>query len=57
MENKDLKQTPCQQLQHNVSFTVDSDESHPCNFWKGTQPDNERKSIETWWTSQLQMSI
>jgi len=45
-----------QQLQQIPSMTLSGDESYPWRSWQTSHSDNGRKDIETWWTSQFQMS-
>ncbi len=45
-----------QQLQPNISLTLSSEESYPWRSWQSTHFGNGRKDIESWWTSQFQMS-
>ncbi|CAF3639514.1 unnamed protein product [Adineta steineri] len=45
-----------QQLQQNISLTLSTDESYPWRSWQTGHFSNGRKDIESWWTSQFQMS-
>jgi hypothetical protein len=55
-EPKISKRQAQQQLQPNISLTLSGDEYYPWRSWQTGHFSNGRKDIESWWTSQFQMS-
>ncbi|UJR35694.1 hypothetical protein I4U23_028443 [Adineta vaga] len=55
-ETKGSKRHGQQPLHQNISLTLSSDESYPWRSWQTGHFTDGRKDIESWWTSQFQMS-